>query len=439
MPKQFYLILMISLFLRFFFALKQPLSFDEILTFNVLHIPTTERFIKHILFHDLQTPSLYLLLLVIKNYLINSYHIFRLTLSLISTLGIYYIYKTTSKIFDETTANWSAFLYGFSFPMILFGTEMRPYAVILLLNTLLNYIYFVIEKNKFLYMLLILILSVSFHIYGFLLITPYILLEFNYLRKQLSEKPTLGFLFIGSLFTTLTLLFSYLLKHFDMNHEYRAHGKILFHVSNYLSIGFFGPLGLLIIIICSFYFFISEKNKDKNKIILKLFIISSFPLVLIFVKSLLSTPTLEPRYLIITLSTFMIIVSSFFVHLQKNYNKMLSIFFIITILFDLLFYRNFFSSFREDGKVVFEKALKESKVRNSNLYSCGICFLPYSTNRNLNYSCFGSHDKNKKLKRDSVYVVHNNSLRCCISQINNLTLLEKTQGYSIYTNMSGVK
>lgn len=398
--KSLILLILIALLLRMIFTFIQPLSIDELLTYDVIRLNSLRDILIHITTHDLQMPSLYICLYFVKNFITDHHLIFRTLFSLFSLCTVYVSYLAGKTMGGVKVGLTAAFLYSMSFSIILYSVEFRPYSPLLLISTTMCWVYIRKDKNFFIFLLALSILGSSFHYYGSLLILPYLFLEKKYLIDTYKKYPlscTSAFI-LG--IVSLLLLMPIVLKNYNMSHSYREGVQYFgfFELLNFLSLAFWGPVGFVFTFLMLVLFIYKSNDRRLNRKIACLIFIGLIPITIVLIKSLTSTPTLEPRYLIIFIPSFLIAASVIFSKLKLK----IIVFFIV--LFDLLFYRNILVAFRQDKSLVYAASRSISRDLGLPLLSCGLCFWPYAQDGD-HYHCFKSGDFGNMPPKSAILIV----------------------------------
>jgi hypothetical protein len=393
-------IILIGFVVRLIFILIQPLSLDELLTYEVLRVENISNLFNHILKNDLQLPSFYLFLYSIKNLFIENHSIYRLSLGLLSLCGIYFSYRTAKSIINKQAANLAALIYSLSFSLVLFGVEFRPYSILLVFSSLMNMIYFEKKEGYLLKLVIVGLLASTFHYYGILLIVPFLLLEYDRFTRFFKNNPFKTFFSFGFFFLALIPVIPTIIRNYNIGHTYREKTLSylgLDHILNFLSLFFWGPVGFIIFLVILF-FFLSKNNITKiNRKVFELIFIGLLPMFLVFIKSFTSTPTLEPRYFIAYFPPFVVCSAVILFTLESKIKKIIQPLFIVVIFFDLFVYRNILVSFREDIKAKYKFSASVAKEMSLPIISCGGCFWPYVSSGD-DYTCLNGKNAGNEMR-----------------------------------------
>jgi hypothetical protein len=292
MKKQTLIILVaFSVIVRIGFAAYYPLIGDELNFWNYFYdFPVFNDFWKFFTVHDTQQPLFYLLWFAVfkADY---SQTLLRLP-SIIAGVGSLYYW---SKLFPyedpDNSTPWILFLFA---PFLSAYTSFfLPYSLLVLFSLYLFYYYRKLEshftKKNFLHFFLSCLLLTYTHYYGALLAVT---VSFLLFLKQKNYKYKKETIFLGAGLVALILCTSDFLNDFNAFHSYRNKPTIL-EIAGHLNLLIGGRYIAMILLAV---YFVGKKRINFKEMP---FIVCVLVILIAYLKSILLSPSLEARYLLI--------------------------------------------------------------------------------------------------------------------------------------------
>lgn len=289
--KTLIILVVLSLIIRIGFATYYPLIGDELNFWNYYYdFPAFADFWKFFTVHDTQQPLFYLIWFVAfkADY---SQVVLRLPSILAGAGSLYFWAKLFPYKDPDNRTPWILFLFA---PFLTMYTSFfLPYSLLILFSLYNFYYYRRLEerflKNDFLHFLLSCLLLIYTHYYGALLAMVMCVLLFlkqkNYKYKK--ETTLLGFVLLALLIGT-----SDFLSDFNAIHSYRKKPTLL-DLGGYLNLLIGGRYIAMILLAV----FVLRKKKIDFKDMS--FVVCLVVFMVAYLKSLLLSPSIEARYLLI--------------------------------------------------------------------------------------------------------------------------------------------
>ncbi len=382
--KFFYSLVFLSLFVHLWFICSYPLTADELNIFNIFnfHSPDFSTFWKYFNQYDTHQPLFYVMW---YPWFSNTLPAFILRLpSLLMFLGAICVWSKLFRIDEKRNlVPWLLFLFC---PfVIIYSSLFLPYSL-LIFCSLLNFYYFekierVVIKKELYYFLISSILLIFTHYYGAL----QVVLLCGYLIYKNRNKRIMVFL-ISATIALMIMLFAAtdFINDFGAVHKYRK-------VPNIVEI--LGEINLLLGGIFSTFILLSLILIKKKWIILKskesVFVVVVISIA--FLKSVLISPSLEARYLLI------LVYPLYFLFRETQF-KFISPILIIAYLIALYILENKFSpSFVIDYSDI---------KKNENLTALVITPCPKYYFMEENYRCTGLIDGERLWRAFDAALIH---------------------------------
>lgn len=306
-----------ALLTRFLTIDWQPLTFDELITVNLLSNSSLSFVLSWIRIHDTQLPLFY----IIEHFVYHNigHHVFwlRLPSFLFFCLGLLCACKYAKNKYNNEIASKLFVILSLSFPLLYFSAIIRPYSLIFFLTALCYYGHNKIRHHKLYHCLFVLsLIGLSLtHYFSALFALCFSLYYYQqHFRKKsfiLSALTLIGLftLFFGQDF--LTDLF--------VTHLFRDPLTFRYFISSLSYLGGGSLICLFILIVAAVRYRTLANYKDY-------ILLSLIMIVIVVSKSLLLSPSFEARYLIMLVLPLAIIVARL---LHKN---ILVLFFILISL-----------------------------------------------------------------------------------------------------------
>lgn len=331
-------ILILNLFLKFFYVVAQSFWLDEI---NQIYtsIQTPAEIIKL----TLKDPNAPLFSFVL-HFWIQIFGISELAINSLSVLfsastaGL--IYLLGGKLFNYRVASFAALVFTFSNSSIYYAHEARSYAMLVFLTILSFYLFFEIIKKYshtkiLIYFLTSLMLAYT-HLSGLLIFPVQTLFLFAILKESFKQNLTKSVLIFGSQVLAFVLLLVWLLNNSWLGgNETTWMSKPTLDTVFLLFVRYFNNritlFVFLLLSITAIFFFFKRKENKINREILTIIVWGFFPIIAIYLVSVLYNPRFTQRYMLLAtpaLYFIMIWIADYIA--QKKYLKY--IFFVLILI-----------------------------------------------------------------------------------------------------------
>lgn len=265
-------LLSVGLLLRAYGAVSFPLSFDELIQFDILSQNNSEQLISYLRSHDRQMPLSYLLVHPFISAGFSELLGLRLPSLFFGAFALFVFFIHTRKTLGLRFGLWGSALLGVNYLALEYSTTMRPYSLLLMLSTLSQLLYGSFKgelhktgrvRLKVLLAFALTLLCLFFtHYYGsfialILLLFTLVLLSYKYQLFQRFEWLFYllgGFLLLGGVLIAAKMLSSPIYPH--PNHLFPSLKKILY--LPFILLSTFGP-GIVLS-----FLFIRKMIKEKR-------------------------------------------------------------------------------------------------------------------------------------------------------------------------------
>ncbi len=390
----------LAVFLHILFYNFQPLSFDELLMYDLWSKIGFNRLFEVLWGLEFQGPLFYLIGKTLHQFSDQSL-VLRLP-SLISFLLLIYVFLRLGRDhLGEKQALVGAIILCLSHPLFVFSSSMRPYLslVLLVFITLIVWIELQINKptrHKISLFLILLILGPLVHP-QVLVLSPLFLFSFLKRKEGMIIFALLCLVGTGIVYVRWLDLIS--LASFNLNLM-----KILYDLSYALS-GLFASLIFCMIFLKSAIEVFWKKTAARETKLIVIFVL--YNLIAYSLISFVFPAQLAGRHLLL------ILVPMVYLTVKNNFHRKFHFLFIFLFLLIALIYRSFFDqpitqkSTEFNSSLIALSALEMSKRtphENPMIYSCGNCLSYYIDQQ---HTCFGSFLPNEelfKLQEEYIYI-----------------------------------
>lgn len=346
-------IILIGAALRFSIISNYSLWNDELESLRISSYSSISEMYEKAIIPDVHPPLYQILLYYVIHYLGNSEFLLRLPSAVAGILSIYFIFLLGKRIFSDDVGILSAAFTAFLLTPIYYSIEARSYSMMLLLviwQALLVLKIFELSENRqkyrspFLLLFLLLLNSIAFaytHYFGLIFVVLsniFLTILFIKQKKFFKYLTILNLLFFVSYIPYIsTLLNHYSIKGIWIKKpNLLTFGEFYYFASGFSVVFLFLSFFILMLFLWIKYkqikksngglsfkqmisLFLNIRNYNKeNKKILILLLWIFIPFILAFIFSLISTPILTHRNLIILLPAVYIILS-FIIYELHNY------------------------------------------------------------------------------------------------------------------------
>lgn|GEM_PF-2116385 len=374
-----YFALCLSLFVILGFIGYHPLSFDELIQFDVLTLPELPHLLSFISTHDAQLPLVYYLLHPVVQELPPSPVSFRMLSVLCSLASLPLFYRFARFFIPRRESLFALAAFSLHPSFILYAHVARPYALLLFLSLLANVltqrlvrrspslsISFIFDFSLWLVGLFFLALT---HYFGLLWCgILFTLVFFKAAYKLSGRRGTKGILGIAGCFyfSCLVLLIFFLFDKKIYSHPQKFFPSLSKFSFNLIQV--FGGIipAVVSCTILSFSFF-----KEKVKISLKqtlLILGIILPIVAALTLSWFVIPVFEFRFFVIQAPLATVLVMTFLTK-QESVRKAFLIALPFSFAFNLLFIKSYLDKTTHPDMPAIMKELKGDEI----LYACGNC------------------------------------------------------------------
>ncbi|MCR9203189.1 MAG: glycosyltransferase family 39 protein [Halobacteriovoraceae bacterium] len=410
----------LSVILGFYLNLRQPLRIDELAGLNLILTTNLSEALTWLKANDTQQPLFYVVLKGLTKLSIDIVF-FKVVLYLFALASLIFHFKISRHFLSKQYSLYTTLLLSLSFPFILHSAEIRPYGLYLFLA--LGGIHFVL---KFLRKSNPIDLGISgiFFILAFL--NHYVALSlgisslaFLFLIKRIEPKiEFIGFI-IGVFLIALTPFKHKILWMFNHEHPFREplSLKLIGSYSFYLGNG----LIFFLLVVGMFTFNLYKKRKLDN---LTSFFIAFgiIPFSLLIIRSIFTSPALEPRYVLFSLSPIVLFPTFFISELKKKtFKGLLGALLVLALFYNIFGHEKYHRTpYRIDTKKA-AGLLREKYNSPDNQYLyCGICLYPYLIGEGNKFQC-----KTQAVDLDQAIIVVN------IPKSNCPDITEKLENYKV--------
>ncbi len=366
--------ILIGVSLRLYNITYMPLSFDEMIQFDLLwEISSLKGVLHYNIVHDYQFPLQYIITYPFVKIWENELLAFRLFSLVFSFGGAVILWKLlkeiSSKKEDELIHFFVLALYSLSLPLIEYSYSSRPYGGLIFFTLLSFYLGFKSIRDssykKHEWILCLLILSLT-HLFG-LFMAIILFFQFWFLRLKQYSKSRMVF-FRGSLvlsvlsFISLVGLYLIYIPALEIDIQRLVGFRKLWGLFSYLGNGIF---------LISLFSFLLYKNKARG---VRIFVIPILLILLISLAlNLLGLPSFEYRFFVGMIPLIFIVMGEcigryFFGQKRKH---------IVMLMCLLLFFGSFLSqsqSLEKHPRVDLLVADQEMiQAQNSDVVACGNC------------------------------------------------------------------
>lgn len=368
------LIMLAGLYL--YFMQLQDLRLDELITTNLLIRLSFRETLTYLFEQDSPQLIYYFYVYVFKELFGVGLWSMRGASLVLMLLCLVEFYRLCKEFMSPKMSYLGVVILGLSFPFILYGGEIRPYAMLLLLSVTANRYYVLMGRKRspldFYKYFVIMALIVGTHLSGFLLFFLHAANAIFDRRSRLWQDLKLAHIGFGS-FIAIPMLYQ-TIRAFNHVHDFRSVPTIsdfLGQVSFLFNGKIFLSLSLLILLLSHL------KSKSSRY---QLFFISiiTLPISLLFIKSLISAPAFEARYALYSLPVFILYLCYRLSLLAPNdlrMTGMISAAVVFALLWNLFGHEQFhIRPYRLDSKGVSEQVQSLWMTNpQSMVISCGAC------------------------------------------------------------------
>ena len=338
----FYIIFFCSLILRFYGLDKESFWNDELASWDISNQSTINGVLDRS-YGDNNPPGYYLILYFIQKYIGSSEFLLRLPSALAGTLSVGMIFLLARKLYSDKEAVFSALFMGFSWFPIYYSQDARSYSLLLLFSLLTSYLWLFVRDSftnkpfyrnqaitySFLY-LVAAIITCYLHYFGvYIIFLQGIALGFSLMKKRSNLLPAI----ILYLLVLLSYVpwFDALLYTIQKEKGWVQHPvwhKFLNYLGTFLGDG--KNMGLLVL----FYYCKNNLNITQWENIRMITVWRKFtdifhptvllsywlvlPYVIVYFKSIILSPILTPRNMIIVLPAVYILLARAFSKIKFN-------------------------------------------------------------------------------------------------------------------------
>lgn len=363
-----FLILIIGFVLRTYGLSIRSLWVDELFTWRISNQENLAELLKAIRFNEGIPPAYELVVYLIMKYIGDSESILRFPSAICSTISIFVIFLLGTKLYSYREGLTAAALLAVLACPISFGQEARPYAMLLLFTLLATFLWIKLlrclnEKSKPSYYTLLgyiitAIISSYLHYFGlYLIMLQGLGALLFFIRRKLALLYVLLIYFVISL-AYLPWLPAMLDQMRGSASTWIPTPELFLSLRNFLRFLFNGSnaLALSAVVMYMFLFFHSlhrivktKEYKDMRMMLLSpdllLVLWLVVPFAGMYIKSIISTPILYPRYLIISLPAayFLLARSITQLPIHSRNQTILTCAITALLLFHTVFIRNLYS------------------------------------------------------------------------------------------------
>lgn len=386
----------LSVFLHLLFYNFQPLSFDELLMYDLWTKIGFGRLFEVLLGLEIQGPVFYLMGKTLHQFSNHSL-ILRLPSLISFFLLIFFFLKFSKEYLAQKLRLVGAIIISLSHPLFVFSSSMRPYLALVLIAFILLIYWMELylkapDRKKEILFLALIVLAPLIHPQALALFP---LLLFPLLKRKAGLIVFLIMCCFGAwiIVERWQDLMSLMNFNFDLK-------KILYDFSYPLS-GLWAALIFSFILLKAFISVFWQKKAASEIKLMVIFV--SYNLILYGLASLIFPGHLAGRHLLIVL------VPMVFLVLKNDFQQKS----LLTLLVIALIYRSFFDQSITQKSVQFNSSLiaqtalamaERTPTKEPIIYSCGNCLSYYLPER---HQCFGSFLPNEdlfKLKEEYIYI-----------------------------------
>jgi|GEM_PF-4991581 len=402
----------IAFLIRLFLVNRHPLTGDELLTMDVLGFSPFSKIFQWVTETDTQMPLYYALLYVLKLAVGQSILIFRLFSVFWCYLAFWQTYLWAKELLSEETAVLATAILSFSFVVLHHSLEIRPYTLLLFLGV------YTMRRSSRLqtstpistgfwlqYTVGLSLLALT-HYYGIMLGAVELLLAVCFMQAE-RRRQLRGPLFIAGLVVVLLVLplAPFVWKNFAIYHTYRKGLTILQYLGLFVYLLSGTGMSAFLLVLCAKFI---GKNHSKfarslnsGSIFLAGLVI--LPVLIAVLKNVLSSPSLEARYLICILSPLAILTAQLIVSEGQRAVWIFS--FVSLLLLSNIFWKEQYAAelYRLDTQGAAQQALAFAHASaGAQIISCNICLRYYMQKENVTCSKDAPDAKTQTETRESL-------------------------------------
>jgi hypothetical protein len=402
------------------FVTNQDLRFDELITTNMIITMSFQESLQYLFKLDSPQIIYYIYLYLFKEMFGLGLWSLRGASVLLSFLCLIDFYRLNREFLSSKMSLVSVLMLGISFPFLLYGSEVRPYAMLLLLSVMLNRYYVLMWRERssfdFYKYTVIMALMVATHLSGFLLLAVHALDTILNKRTQIWQefkKPQLLFAAI----VVLPMIYQ-AIRIFNHRHDYRTTPTVLDFLNQFVFLfnGKYFVIMAFSLIACSLWW--KFQKRKMSFLVLGTLV----PIVLLFFKSIMSAPAFEARYVLYSLPLFLILVVHSIGLLSKN--VLIKSGFVASLLFILgwnCFVHEKFHQrpYRIDSRGASALVIEIYSQKNkASVVSCGACLHFYLFHKVADHQCnqFGPESSG-----EIIYIEYKDNKQSCVTLLNELT------------------
>jgi 4-amino-4-deoxy-L-arabinose transferase-like glycosyltransferase len=407
-------VLVLVVVVHAYFVQFHDLRFDELITSNMIITMSFRSTIQYLF--ELDSPQIiyYLYIYAVKEIFGLGLWSLRGASIFLSVLCLIEFYRLSKEFLSHKMSLVAVGMLGFSFPFVLYGTEIRPYAMLLLLTVSINRYYVLMWRQRspfdFYKYFLMMALIVGTHLSGFLLLLVHACDAIYNKRSRIWKDLKASHLFFAGM-VTLPMLYQ-AIRIFNHQHAYRTTPVILdfFKEFAYLFNGkYFVALATIVIIVACY------KKLEKRNVSF-FFLVGVLPIGLLFLKSILSAPAFEARYVLYSLPVLILFLVYSLCLLTQDLRIRFGLVsaFAAIILGNALVHERFHQRpYRIDSRGV-SQIVKEILIEkpSASVISCGACLHFYLYSTTHNHLC---NKYNPKLNDELIYIEYQPNKMSCAS------------------------
>jgi hypothetical protein len=423
--KRFMLVaLFMGILSRLFLLGYFPLSFDELIQYDVLNTPKWSQVTEYLRLHERQLPLAYAFYYPIVKLFPHNLYALRIPAVIFSLIGLFLFWKSSLLLFNKEKSLFATSLFSISFLPLAFTHTIRPYPIFLMLS--LAGLYFMVRllREELSLKLLLgfaasLLLLCSVHPFGIVqtgfygLITSLVIFK----RQQLIKKaPFFTLLFWGGGFFALLMGVAYLSENPIFAHP-NLHAPDIFKTLGAFVFASSGYINAFLLFLFVFLFHIIKKRIHKQEVLLIGLFLLIGPFIAAYLFSYAFFPVYEIRFFIHTSVFFSLILTHYLYELCFDRivlkRGLQTVVLGSTILF-LCFKPSFFSL---ENKINIPQVLRDHpQIEGSTVLNCGNCpsfyFDPsrFQCMRGWDFSI--SSDKNPLNRPDTIFIFKENKNFC---------------------------
>lgn len=374
-----YFALCLSLFIILGFIGYSPLSFDELIQFDILTLPELPHLLSFISTHDAQLPLVYYLLHPVVQELPPSPVTFRMLSVMSSMASLPLFYRFARFFLPQRESLFALALFSLHPSFIVYAHVARPYALLLFLSLLANVLTQRIGKRRSTFLISFLFdYSLWLTVLFFLALTHYfglmwsgILFSLIYFKGAYDlsrRRGENGALYLASFIylTLLALLVTFIFDKKIYSHPQKYFPNFSKFIFNLIHI-FGGVIPALLSCLVISLFFLREKIKlTKEQLLISSGIV--IPLVASLVLSWFVIPVFEFRFFVIQAPLSIVLLLTFLPKREVT-RKIFLILLPLTFALSLLFIESYPKKTNHPDMPKIMNELKGDEV----VYACGNC------------------------------------------------------------------